>query len=105
MKRMLALLLALLTVLLCACAPKEEASQEVPEQTETVDAQEETTPAEETVPEETQPDYSHINELEPDADGVYQVHSPAGLANMAKHPDGKFTLLCNIDMEIGRAHV
>ena len=100
MKRMLALLLALLTALLCACAPKEEVPvEEAVEQTESAEAVEQTEPVAEAVPEETQPDYSHINELEPDEDGVYQIHSPEGLANMANHLDGNFRLLCNIDMQ------
>lgn len=98
MKKMLALLLAVLTVMLCACAPKEEAPAEVPEETLPAQVQEQTEPAQETEPEETQPDYSHINELEPNAEGVYQIHSAQGLANMAQHLDGKFKLLCDIDM-------
>lgn len=98
MKRMLALLLALMTVLLCACAPKEEAPAEAPEQTLPAESAEQIEPVAEAEPEETKPDFSHINELEPDAQGVYQVHSAEGLANMAKRPDGKFKLLCDIDM-------
>lgn len=98
MKRMLALLLAVLTVMLCACAPKEEAPAEAPEETLPAEVAEETVSAEESVQEETKPDFSHINELEPNAQGVYQIHSAEGLANMAKHPAGKFELLCDIDM-------
>lgn len=98
MKRMLALLLALMTALLCACAPKEEAPAEAPEQTLPAESAEQIEPVAEAEPEETKPDFSHINELEPDAQGVYQVHSAEGLANMAKRPDGKFKLLRDIDM-------
>ena len=92
MKRMMALLLALMTVMLCACTPNAPEEPTLPE------AVEETAPVlgEE---EETKPDFSHINELEPNEEGIYQIHSAEGLANMAKHPDGKFKLLCDIDMQ------
>lgn len=41
--------------------------------------------------------YGMINQLEP-IGGVYKVWSSVGVQNMADHPDGKFELLCNIDM-------
>ena len=41
--------------------------------------------------------FDEINELEP-VNGVYQVHSPEGVLNMAKHLDGKFEILRDIDM-------
>lgn len=43
-------------------------------------------------------DFSGVNELEPNEDGVYQIHSIAGLQNMANHLDADFELLCNIDL-------
>lgn len=45
------------------------------------------------------PDYSHINEFEPNADGIYQIHTKEGFLNIQNHPDGKFELLWNIDLE------
>lgn len=93
MKRMLALLLAMMTVMLCACTPKAPEEPTLPE------AVEETAPVlGEAVEEETKPDFSHINELEPNENGIYQIHSAEGLANMAKHPDGKFQLIYDVDM-------
>lgn len=97
MKRMLALLLALMTLALCACTPEEAVEPTTPEEVvETAPVQEEATEA---VEEETKPDFSHINELEPNAEGVYQIHSAEGLANMANHPDGKFQLIYDVDMQ------
>lgn len=91
MKRLMALLLALVTVLLCACTAQEADSTEPSEQLQETEAVEQ-------IPEETTPDFSGINELEPNEKGVYQICSAEGLANMAKHPDGKFELLWNVDM-------
>ncbi|MBQ6839953.1 MAG: hypothetical protein IJO45_04615 [Oscillospiraceae bacterium] len=92
MKRLMALLLATVTVLLCACAPKEA------EPTQPLEQIEETAPVLAEAEEETKPDFSGVNELEPNEKGVYQIHSAEGLANMAKHPDGKFELLWDVDM-------
>ena len=50
-------------------------------------------------PEVEKPDFSHINEFEPNAEGVYQIHSKEGFLNIRNHPDGKFVLLWNIDLE------
>ena len=44
-------------------------------------------------------DFSQINELEPNKNGVYQIHSVKGLQNMANHLDGSFELLCDIDLQ------
>jgi len=92
MKRLMALLLAAMTVMMCACTPKVSEEPTLPE------AVEETAPVLGEEPEETKPDFSNINELQPNEKGVYQIHSAEGLANMAKHPDGKFELLWDVDM-------
>ena len=44
------------------------------------------------------PDYSHIDESVP-VNGVYQIHTAEGLKLLAEHPDGKFELLWDIDLE------
>lgn len=43
-------------------------------------------------------EFADINELEPDEDGVYQIHSIEGLKNIANHLDAEFEVLCNIDL-------
>lgn len=48
--------------------------------------------------ETTAPDFSDVNELEPNAEGVYEIYSIEGLKNIANHPDAEFELLWNIDM-------
>lgn len=45
------------------------------------------------IPEE----FQNVDETTP-VDGVYQIVSEKGLRNMAEHPDGKFKLLCDIDL-------
>lgn len=42
--------------------------------------------------------YGHIDQLK-ETDGVYKIWSDVGVKNMASHPDAKFELLCNVDME------
>ena len=42
--------------------------------------------------------FGHINQLEP-IDGVYKIWNAEGVKNIANHPDGKFELLCDVDME------
>ena len=42
--------------------------------------------------------YGMIDEMTP-INGVYKVWSPAGVQNMADHPDASFEFLCNIDMQ------
>lgn len=94
-KRLMALLLVL-CMLLCACAPQEN-TQDAPQATEAAQAANQNA---ETQPQETAEEdpFAGVNELEPDASGVYQVHSAEGLVNMAKNPQGKFVLLQDIDM-------
>jgi len=42
--------------------------------------------------------YGHIDQTKP-IDGVYQIWNAEGVKNMINHPDGKFQILCSIDME------
>ncbi len=101
MKKLICLLAIFALVLsFCACGQvPEESSAEATEP-----SIEETTEAlggyqyDTEVTEATKPDCSNINEFEPNEDGVYQVHTPEGLMNMANHPDAKFELLWHIDM-------
>lgn len=93
MKKWIAMFLV--TVLLlscCGCGEKapEEAQPQISEETQ---APEQT----ESAPTQPAEDFSHINELEPE-NGVYQIVSAEGLANMAQHPDAKFKLLCDVDL-------
>lgn len=106
MKKLLAMFLALSLLCLCACgtAPAEPVEPTMP-------TEESTAPTEEALelltpmplPWEAQPaekpDFSAVDEMTPNADGIYQIHTPAGVANMANHPDGKFQLLWDVDME------
>jgi len=99
-KRILTLLLACCLVLLCACTGQ---TGEDPASTTgtvaTTAATEATVSVDTTDPtEETQPSFEGINELEPNENGVYQIHSAEGLANVANHLDGKFILLCDVDL-------
>lgn len=97
MKKWMALLLALCTVLLCAC--NAQPAQEAETAPSVQEEQQTTAPVvQEAEENEQKPDFSGVNELEPNANGVYQIHSAAGLANMANHPDGKFQLIWDVDM-------
>ena len=42
--------------------------------------------------------YGHIDQTVP-IDGVYKIWNAEGVKNMVNHPDGKFEILCSIDME------
>lgn len=42
--------------------------------------------------------YGHIDQTVPQ-EGVYKIWNAEGVKNMANHPDGKFEILCNIDMQ------
>ena len=99
-KRIFALLLACCLVLLCACTGQNGADPgETTGTIATTDAADVTAPVDTTEPtEETVADFSNINELEPNENGVYQIHSAEGLANVANHLDGKFILLCDVDL-------
>ena len=101
--RKLICLLAIFALVLsfCACGqvpeePSAEATEpSVPETTEALEGGHK---YDTEVQEATKPDCSDINEFEPNEDGVYQVHTPEGLMNMANHPDAEFELLWHIDM-------
>ena len=100
MKKWMALLLALCTVLLCACNAQPEQQEETALVAEE-EVQQTTAPVTEEAEkaDQAKPDFSNVNELEPNAEGVYQIYSAEGLANMAKHPEGKFQLIWNVDMQ------
>jgi len=106
MKKLIASLLLCSVLFLCACGAPAEPTTDAT----TAPTTEATEPTEVLqivsgipVPWETpapeKPDFSAIDELTPNADGVYQIHSKAGVVNMAQHPDGKFQLLWDVDME------
>lgn len=94
MKKYLSIVL-LIAVLLscCACGQKQTATEPATEATESVYENGYLTQ------EEQKPDYSYINEFEPNADGVYQIHTKEGFLNIQNHPDGNFELLWHIDLE------
>ena len=92
------MLLFALLVSLCACAKKEEAAATEPTRLPTYEEIllqiEEEKKADVTPPEEL---FGHIDQTVP-VDGVYKIWSIEGIKNIANHPEGKFELLCNIDM-------
>ncbi len=95
MKKLLSIVLLLSLVLsLCACGegPAAEPST-VPETEATEPSVPETTEAP-TVKDE----FADIDELEPNEKGVYLIHSPEGVKNIANHPDADFELLQDVDM-------
>ena len=103
MKKLISLLLAFVLVLSfvgCGAQP-EEAVEETEEALHATEETEVLTGAYKYDTEfvKTKPDYSHINEFEPNSDGVYQVHTKEGLLNMANHPDADFEILWDIDLE------
>ena len=103
MKKFLSILMLFAILLsVCACGAEEPAQQETT-----------TAPTEGPATEATEPEskpstgvhtptpeelYGHINQLEP-VDGVYKIWNAEGVKNIINHPDGKFELLCTIDME------
>ena len=101
MKKLISLLLVFVLVLSCiGCGAAPAASEESTEP----HASEETEALSgayqyETEFVKTKPDYSHINEFEPNSKGVYQVHTKEGLLNMVNHPDADFEILWDIDLE------
>lgn len=96
-KRFLAFLLIPVVLWLAACGKTaaDEPSTDAPVQESASAA-----PTEESTAGLTPEDkLAGINELEPNAKGVYQIKSIEGLRNIAKHPDAKFELVCSIDLE------
>lgn len=98
MKKLIGLLLALAIVFsLCACtADPAQQSDPTGDPTASVD----TTGAADAGNEkdDDEIDLSTINEFEPNDKGIYQIHSAEGLKNIANVLDGKFELLCDIDL-------
>lgn len=83
MKKFFAILL-LTAVLLscCACGSNGDIQQTQPEKPGELTAEDM---------------YGHIDQNTP-IDGYYKVWNAEGVKNMANHPEGKFEILCNIDM-------
>lgn len=99
MKKLLSVILLLALVLsCCACGLTPEQETTEPSVEETTEALSGGHSYNTAVTEATMPDYSHINEFEPNEDGVYQIYTAEGLLNMADHPDADFELLWNIDL-------
>lgn len=99
MKKIISLILVLgLLLALCACGAQEQ--PEATEATAPVEVEVTEAPTEGfvlPVIEKEEISYDDVNELEP-VDGWYQVHSLVGVQNMANHLDGKFNILCDIDL-------
>ena len=99
MKKLISMILLIALVLSCwGCAAAEETVQttESAEVEATVEA---TAPSQSLTTDHTPEElYGHINQLEP-IDGVYKIWSEVGVQNMADHPEGKFELLCDVDMQ------
>lgn len=103
MKKLISLMLAIVLVLSfagCGAQP-EEATEQTEEQLHATEETEALTGGYQYDTEfvKTKPDYSHINEFEPNKKGVYQIHTKEGLLNMANHPDADFEILWDIDLE------
>lgn len=95
MKRIIAVLLLiglLISCSACGTEPVSEVEETLPS-AQQGGSEEVQTPV---VP-EADP-FADINELEPNDEGVYQIHTVEGLLNMANHLDGYFELLCDIDL-------
>jgi len=98
MKKLISLLMILAIVLsLCACA---KAPVQQSEPTEDPTAAVDTTGAADAGKEEDDDEINleDINEFEPNDKGIYQIHSAEGLKNMANVLNGKFEMLCDIDL-------
>lgn len=95
MKKWIAMILAAVLLLSCCGCGEKAAEETIPQDVEAVQEATEAAAAEAAT--EALDEFAHINELEP-VNGVYQIVSEKGLANMAQHPDGKFKLLCDIDL-------
>lgn len=89
------LFVMLMAVLLSCCACGQETATVEGSAPET----EQTQPAQDTATEPTELDiYASMDETVP-VDGVYKIHSVVGLQNMANHPDAKFELVRDIDLQ------
>lgn len=89
MKKLLSIVLLIaILVSLCACGKKQAAE---PAATEPIIVKDE----DKMSPEEL---YGHIDQTVPE-NGVYQLWNTEGVKLIAQHPDAKFNILCNIDLE------
>ena len=100
MKKLMSFVL-LFAILLTLCACGNNQAQEDPTEPSTVPSleelkaqQEEEKHAYDGDPEEM---FAHIDQSVPQ-NGVYQLWNAEGVKQIAQHPDGKFQLLCHIDM-------
>ena len=99
MKKLICLLILLALVLsFCACGQTVENETTEPSVEETTEALSGGHGYNTAVTEATKPDYSDINEFEPNEDGIYQIHTAEGLLNMVNHPDADFEILWHIDL-------
>ena len=99
MKKLIcALLLVALVLSFCACGQTPEAETTEPSVPETTESLSGGHKYDTEIAEATKPDYSDINEFEPNEDGVYQVHTAEGLLNMVNHPDADYEILWHIDL-------
>ena len=98
MKKLISLLLVLaMAVSLCACTA-DPAQQSDPSQDPTASVDTTGAAAAGDEKDDDEINLEDINEFEPNAKGIYQIHSAEGLKNVANVLDGKFELLCDIDL-------
>ena len=91
MKKFISVLMLVALLLgCCACGKKQAPAAAKP--TETTGA---TMITGKLTPEQQ---FGHIDETTP-IDGVYKIWSAKGVQNIANHPEGKFELLCTVDMQ------
>lgn len=87
-KWMTILLVSLVVISCCSCNGKKEKQPDDGKQS-TPGISAELTPEQK---------FGHIDQLK-ETEGVYKIWSDVGVKNMVNHPEAKFELLCNIDME------
>ena len=90
LKQVLAILLIPVLLCLAACNRTGTADNTEPD----TGSAAESTPGVETVDK-----LANINEMEPNAKGVYQIKSIEGIKNIYNHLDAKFELVCNVDLQ------
>ena len=86
MKKLICIVLTLAVLLSCAACAKKQTDEK--------------TAAMETTIDRSSPEgmFGHIDQTVP-VDGVYKIWSAVGVLNMVNHPDAKFELLCDVDMQ------
>lgn len=86
MKKLISIVLLIAVLLSCVACGKKEAADAASDATQaTLD------------PSSPEAMYGHIDQTQP-MDGIYKIWNEEGVKNIANHPDGKFELLCNVDM-------